>query len=222
MRFFFDYTTTGQSLSDYQGDEFPNAEAALNFAEATVQTLKNNLNGDWIGWSVEVRNAEGTKYISLPVMPGRLAPTSANVESDRSAADTSSLLIVEDDLVHSSIIFYIASKLGFTAATVRSYEAACEVLGVRQFDCITLDLGLGQQVGVDILHYLATIRCCAQIIVISQSDKDICNDMVELGRALDLNVCEAVPKPIDLGALREVFVRIQTQSSSRQPISNPI
>jgi len=73
MRFFFDYTTKDQSLRDYQGDEFLSSRDAFDFAETTAQNLKNNLNGDWIGWSVEVRDAEGTKYYSLPVMPVREA-----------------------------------------------------------------------------------------------------------------------------------------------------
>jgi hypothetical protein len=36
MRFFIDYTTTGQSLYDYQGDEFMSSKNAFDFAEATA------------------------------------------------------------------------------------------------------------------------------------------------------------------------------------------
>ena len=66
-RFFFDYTTKDRSLYDYQGDVFLSSGDAYEFAQATVQSLKNSLAGDWIGWSVEVRNATGTKLFSLPV-----------------------------------------------------------------------------------------------------------------------------------------------------------
>jgi response regulator of citrate/malate metabolism len=89
------------------------------------------------------------------------------------------------------------------------------VLEAGQFDCITLDLGLGEHVGVDVLWYLSTIQCKAEIIVISQSDKNVCDDMVELGRALDLNVYDPVLKPIDLEALRETLLHIQAQSLPR-------
>ncbi len=217
MRFFFDYTTRGQSLRDYQGDDFLSSKDAFDFAEATAQTLKYNLNGDWIGWSVEVRDAEGTKYFSLPVMPGRHATTNANEGSVQTVKNPSSLLIIEDARIHSSIISHIARKVGFVTTVAHSYEDACKVLDARQFDCITLDLGLGEHVGLDVLRYLSTVRCKAQIIVISQSDKDVCDDMVELGRALDLNVCESVPKPMDLDALRENLVRIQAQSLPQKP-----
>jgi ActR/RegA family two-component response regulator len=169
-----------------------------------------------------VRNAEGTKYFSLPVTPDRQAKTKANAESDQPAKNQSSLLIIEDALIHSAIINRIADKVGFTTIKAHSYEDACKVLGARQFDCITLDLGLGEHVGFDVLRYLSTIRCRARIIVISQSDKDVCDDMVELGRSLDLNVCESVPKPIDLDALREALVRIQLQSLPPVHASSPV
>ncbi len=67
MRFFIDYTAKGQSLYDYQGEEFLSSNDALDFAKATAQALKNNLAGLWKGWSVEVRNVEGKKYFSLPI-----------------------------------------------------------------------------------------------------------------------------------------------------------
>ena len=222
MRFFFDYTAKDQSLRDYHGDEFLNAHDALDFAEATAQALKSDLNGDWIGWSVEVRDAEGTKYLSLPVMPVRQAATNAIAEPGRSSGNPSSLLIIEDELVHSAILSRIAGGVGFTTAAAHSYEDACNALDAVQFDCITLDLGLGGHVGVDVLRYLATTQCKAQIIVISRSDKNVCREMVELGRALDLNVCESVQKPIDLEALREILEHIRMQSLPRQPASPPL
>ena len=69
---------------------------------------------------------------------------------------------------------------------------------------------------MDVLRYVSAVRCKARIVVISQSDKDVCDDMVELGRALDLNACESVPKPMDLDALREILVRVQ-----QSPPPNP-
>ena len=67
MRFFIDYTNKDELLLDYQGDEFRSPQFAIEFAHATVQHLKNSLTGDWLGWSVEVRNVEGAKFCSIPV-----------------------------------------------------------------------------------------------------------------------------------------------------------
>jgi len=221
MRFFFDYTAKGQSLRDYHGDEFLSAHDALDFAEATAQALMSNLNGDWIGWSVEVRDAEGKQYVALPVVPVRQATADTIAKSDRPAGKPSSLLIIEDEPIHCAVISRIAGRVGFTATKAHSYNAACKASGAKRFDCITLDLGLGEHVGIDVLRYLSTIRCRAQIIVISHSDKVVCNDVVELGKALDLNVYDAVLKPIDLESLRETLVQIRAlslpQTSSLSP-----
>jgi two-component system, chemotaxis family, chemotaxis protein CheY len=222
MRFFFDYTSSDRSLLDYRGDEFQSPDDALDFAEATTQTMKSDLNGDWIGWSVEVRNADGFKYFTLPVVPVRMVPADAILKSDRSAGKPGSLLIIEDEPVHCAVISRIAGRVGFSATKAFSYDAACEALGAKRFDCITLDLGLGEHIGIDVLKYLSTIQCRAQIIVISHSDKEVCNDVMELGKALDLNVYDAVLKPIDLEALRETLVHIRAlllpQTSSLSPV----
>jgi hypothetical protein len=67
MRFFFDYTSNDRSLYDYRGEDFRTPEAAIDFAQTTAQVLTNSLSGDWVGWSIEVRNADGKKFLSLPV-----------------------------------------------------------------------------------------------------------------------------------------------------------
>ena len=66
-RFFFDYTAKEQSLLDYGGHEFRSPQAAVEFAEAIAHDLKHSLTENWLGWSVEVRNATGMRLLSLPV-----------------------------------------------------------------------------------------------------------------------------------------------------------
>ena len=67
MRFFFDYTTSDQSLFDYGGHEFHSPRSAIEFGEAIAHDLMHSLSGKWIGWSVEIRNAEGKKCAKIPV-----------------------------------------------------------------------------------------------------------------------------------------------------------
>ena len=67
MRFFFDYTTKDRSLYDFKGDEFHSPQGAIEFAEAIAEDLNCSLSNDWLGWWIEVRNAEGTRFFALPV-----------------------------------------------------------------------------------------------------------------------------------------------------------
>jgi hypothetical protein len=66
-RFFFDYRTSDQALYDYGGQEFRSVQSAEEFAQMIVQDLSYSLTTDWNGWSVEVRDAEGRRFLSLPV-----------------------------------------------------------------------------------------------------------------------------------------------------------
>ena len=66
-RFFFDYRTKDQSLFDYGGQEFHSIHAALEFAHAVAHDLTHSLTENWSGWSVEVKNAEGARYFSVPI-----------------------------------------------------------------------------------------------------------------------------------------------------------
>lgn len=75
VRFFFDYTSNDKSLYDYRGEDFLSPQAAIEFAQTTAQVLTNSLSRDWVGWSIEVRNAEGKKFLSLPV--GNATPIAA-------------------------------------------------------------------------------------------------------------------------------------------------
>jgi hypothetical protein len=136
-RFFFDYATKDHSLYDYQGEEFLSSGDALDFAEATAQALKNSINGDWIDWTVQVRNAEGKNIFSLPVDTRWQVMTNANPELDQSDKNLSSLLIIEDTLIHSAVISHIADKAGFITTRAHTDEDACKLLSAREFDCIT-------------------------------------------------------------------------------------
>jgi hypothetical protein len=66
-RFFFDYMGRGQSLYDYRGHEFRSPQAALEFAGAIVEDLKNSIDQAWMGWCIEVRNAAGVRFSTLQI-----------------------------------------------------------------------------------------------------------------------------------------------------------
>ena len=124
MRLFFDYTTRDRAIYDYKGDEFLSLDDAFDFAETTAETMKHSLNGEWSGWSVEVRDAECKKYFSLPINLGQPAVTAASTAPDPPAKSPGSLLIIEDALIHSTVISRIARKAGFAVRRADTYEGA--------------------------------------------------------------------------------------------------
>ena len=93
-----------------------------------------------------------------------------------------SLLVVEDALIHRTIISKIGDKVGFVTRTASSVEAAEALLRTQEFDAITLDLGLGEHVGVEVLRLLADLRSKTPIIIISVSDDSILEETCRIGR----------------------------------------
>jgi len=80
------------------------------------------------------------------------------------------LLVVDDDNLHRMIICRVASKAGFAPAGAATYEEAVQLSQDNTFDCITLDLSLGEHAGIEILRHLWVIGCKAPIIIVSGCD----------------------------------------------------
>jgi hypothetical protein len=64
-RYFFDLGTRWRAMYDYEGREFAALDAAYQLAELIALDLE--VDGDWSGWSVAVRSAEGKRIFLLPV-----------------------------------------------------------------------------------------------------------------------------------------------------------
>jgi DNA-binding NtrC family response regulator len=126
------------------------------------------------------------------------------------------LLAIDDSGPHLSIVCKIATQVGFAASGADSVSQATRLLQQRTFDCITLDLSLGEQSGIEILELLAAMKCRTPIIIISGSGNAICAETVGIAGLLDLNLCSPIPKPINLAVLRSMLTQIahDTQKQS--------
>jgi hypothetical protein len=64
-RYFFDLGDQHRCLYDFSGREFATLEAASELAH--LMALDLELEREWIGWEVAVRDARGGKRFSVPV-----------------------------------------------------------------------------------------------------------------------------------------------------------
>jgi len=133
----------------------------------------------------------------------------------------SELLVIEDTSLHLSIVSKIASQAGFTTTGANSVDEAARLLRERSFDCITLDLSLGEESGVDILRLLAEMKCRTPIIVVSGSGDEAREETLKIGNFLDLNLCPPIPKPINLAVLRNALAQI-ANDTQRQKLATPV
>jgi two-component system, chemotaxis family, chemotaxis protein CheY len=131
------------------------------------------------------------------------------------------LLAIDDADLHLSIVCKIATQAGFATTGANSVSEAARLLRQRTFDCITLDLSLGEQSGIDILKLLAEMKCRTPIIVVSGSGEVVCKESIGIGNFLDLNRCAPIPKPINLAALRLELMQIADETL-RQKLATPV
>src|SRR6202030_3004723 len=80
------------------------------------------------------------------------------------------LLVIQDDHTHPMIHCRVAAKAGFVPAGASSYDEAAKLAQEPAFDCITLDLSLGNHAGTEMLHHLSMLGSTAPIIVVSGAD----------------------------------------------------
>jgi DNA-binding NtrC family response regulator len=132
------------------------------------------------------------------------------------------LLVIDDANIHRMILCRMGEKVGFETVGAASFDEAAKLLREKEFDCITLDLSLGERAGVEVLHLLSVIKCQAPIIIISGAEHTVCEETLKIGKSLNLNLGTPVPKPVDLATLREQLVRIGQQVNLQKLARAPV
>lgn len=130
----------------------------------------------------------------------------------------SQLLAIDDAELHLTILRKIAAQAGFDVTGAGSVDAAASLLGGRTFDCITLDLSLGGQSGIEILKLLGRMECRTPVVIISASDNRALEDTVRIGSCFNLDLLPPIHKPIDLALLRQVLLKI-AEDAERQRLA---
>jgi two-component system, chemotaxis family, chemotaxis protein CheY len=129
------------------------------------------------------------------------------------------LLVIEDTHVHLSILRKIASQEGFEATCVDTVESAIEVLQKRSFDCITLDLSLGERSGDEILAFLAQLNSRTPILLISGAEGEDRDDKIRFATSLGLIVYPQFRKPVDLPMLRKTLREVATLAGCQKLVN---
>jgi hypothetical protein len=67
--YFFDRVGKGRSEYDYRGCALQTPDSARQMAELIAIDLSIDADGSWMGWTVDVLDARGKKFFSVPVAP---------------------------------------------------------------------------------------------------------------------------------------------------------
>jgi CheY-like chemotaxis protein len=131
------------------------------------------------------------------------------------------LLVIDDAEVHRMIICKIAIKAGFVTMEAENCGDVVRLTTLNDFECVTLDLSLGEQAGTEVLRHFSICGFRSPIIILSGANPDVTRNALELGQSLDLNMLDPVGKPADLAALREKLAIIAKDWEALQLAQSP-
>ena len=129
------------------------------------------------------------------------------------------LLVIDDDASICMVIEKLGEKAGFTAQNAVTVEAAKQLLHTESFDCITLDLSIGKDTGIELLGVLREMGCTTPVIIISGSMRSMRDFAVSIGDQMHLAVQEPFAKPIDFARLKQALVGVRKKMDAQQHVA---
>ncbi|TKW78672.1 MAG: response regulator [Bradyrhizobium icense] len=121
------------------------------------------------------------------------------------------LLVVDDDPTQARLITRGAEQAGHVVTVARSVAEAVKHVWTRRFDCVTLDLLLGDGDGTEVLSAMSEARFRGAVIVISGMDAQQRIAVRQHGRLHGIEL-RSLPKPVDLSALRVCLADLTAQA----------
>jgi len=117
------------------------------------------------------------------------------------------LLVVDDDPIQRRVIAKLAGQAGHDVEVADSVAEAEQRLSAGPFDCVTVDLGLSDGNGADVLYLIADKSPGAQVLIISGATGVTVEATQLVAKVNGLHVQDVFHKPLDLRGLRASLVR---------------
>jgi EAL domain-containing protein (putative c-di-GMP-specific phosphodiesterase class I) len=109
--------------------------------------------------------------------------------------------VVDDEHISCLIVSRAVAALGFAADSAATLDEAASRIAVHAYDVIVLDLSLGEQDGISLLHAIADSGVDTVVVFISGLDNRVRAASVRIATALGLRVAGALAKPVVPAAL---------------------
>lgn len=129
-------------------------------------------------------------------------------------------MVVDDDPSICAVIEKLGEKAGFAATRAVSLEEATESLRAQRFDCITLDLTIGNNTGIALLEVLSETARTTPLIIISGSMRSMRDFAASIAEKMNLAVQQPFAKPIDFARLKEALIDVRKKMVATQQFTS--
>jgi CheY-like chemotaxis protein len=130
-----------------------------------------------------------------PVSSEQLQQVLIEIEN-LSKAKIRQVLIIEDNVHHSTATKRLLENIGLTASSVATGKAGCEAILSGKYDCVILDLGLPDMTGIELLQQVNSANMDVLPPVIVYTGKELSKkEQVELEQYSSTIVIKGVGSP---------------------------
>lgn len=123
--------------------------------------------------------------------------------------DAKKLLVIDDEPAITALIKRIAESCGYAVVATSDAKEFKSMASGKEDDVICLDLAMPHFDGVEILGFLAEIKCRSKLLIISGFDPGIVSSALKLAEIKGLNAAGTIPKPIKVAELRSLLLTLK-------------
>lgn len=123
------------------------------------------------------------------------------------------MLVVDDEPGMGRLMRRVGEQCGYAVRVTTCAESFMDEVVRAEPDVIILDLSLPGADGVDLLRFLATIRCRAKILIVSGFDSRVLETTGRLGSAQGLRIAGTVAKPARAADMRAAIMDLSEDAS---------
>ena len=126
------------------------------------------------------------------------------------------VLIVDDEPIQRLIIARCAQKIGWSADEASTLSEARQQLETRKFRAVVIDLCLGEEDGLALLHMLRKIASNSIVVFVSGADERVLAACFRVARSMGLRVSGTLRKPIQPHNLHAMLLANPSRSTLAQ------
>ena len=123
-------------------------------------------------------------------------------------------LIIDDEPAIGRLIRTVAADCGYDAVATSDPETFMDEVSSNEPEIIAMDLSMPDTDGVELMRFLAAVKCRSKILVVSGFDPRVVETTAALGTAMGLRMSGTLAKPVRAANLRATIRNLNGVSDS--------